>query len=114
MSECVSEISAQLLDAPVSNPDLATFAAKLLDWGELSPHLQLTPQQEYTIRQNHVGNYEAQKLGALRRWKANEGDAATYGALITAATAVSNMELVDSVKSLLRMRQKPAGINATP
>ena len=111
MNEC--EIPAELLDAPVSNPDLAAIAVKLLDWGELSPHLQLTPQQENTIRQNHVGNYDAQKLGALRRWKANEGNTATYRAFIAAATAASNMELVDSVKSLLRMREKPTG-NAMP
>ena len=111
MSEC--EISAKLLDAPVSDTDLATIAMKLLDWGELSPHLKLTPQQENTIRQNHVGNYDAQKLGALRRWKANEGDAATYRAFIAAATVASNMELLDSVKSMLRGREKTTG-NATP
>ena len=105
-----SEISAELLDAPVSNPDLATIATKLLDdWGELSPHLQLTPQQESAIRQNHVGNYDAQKRGALRRWKKNNGAAATYRAFVAAATAASNMELVDSVKSMLQMREKPTG-----
>ena len=111
MSEC--EISVELLDAPVSNPDLATIAVKLCRWEELAPQLRLTLQQEITIRQNHVGDYDGQKLGALRRWKMNEGAAATYRAFIAAARAASNMELVDSVKYTLRMREKPTGI-ATP
>ena len=112
MSEC--KISAELLDAPVSNVDLNTIAAELLeDWEELSPHLQLTPQQESVIRRNAVGNYDAQKRGALRRWKKNKGAAATYRAFIAAATAASNLELVDCVKSMLQMRERPTG-SATP
>ena len=108
----VCEISEELLDAPLSNPDLATIARKLCHWKELSPYLQLTPQEEITIRQNNVGNYDAQKHGALHRWKINMGGAATYRAFIAAAAEAKNMELVDSVKSMLRMREKPTG-NAT-
>ena len=108
------EISAELLDATVSNPDLATIATKFLkEWEGLSPHLKLTPLQEIEIRRDNAG-YGAQKLDALRRWKIYEGDAATYRAFIAAATAASNMELVDSVKSMLRMREKPRTGNATP
>ena len=106
------EISAELLDAPVSNPDLTAIARLLGEWEELSPHLRLTPQQEIEIRRDNV-NYGAQKRGALRRWKINNGAAATYRAFIAAAIAASNVDLADSVKSTLRMREKPSG-NAPP
>ena len=113
MSEC--EISAELLDATVSNPDLATIATELLeDWGQLSPHLPLTPQQESAIRRDNVGNYDAQKRDALRRWKKTKGHAATYRALIAAATEAKNMELADSIESMLWMREKPRTGNAMP
>ena len=103
MSE--SDISSELLDTPVSHTNLAKIAECLENWEELSPHLELRPQQEAEIR-NTYKDYGAQKREALRKWKKIKGTAATYRAFITAATAISNMELVDNVKAML---QKPKG-----
>ena len=107
MSE--SDISSELLDTPVSYTDIARIANDFLEnWEELSPHLELTPQQEAEIR-NTFKNYGAQKREALRKWKKIKGDAATYRTFINAATATSNMELVDRVKAMLQTKGTPTG-----
>ena len=107
MSE--SDISPELLDTPVSYTDIAKIATDFLEnWEELSPHLELMPQQEAEIC-NRFKNYGVQKREALRKLKKIKGTAATYRAFITAATAISNMELVDNVKAMLWTRDKPTG-----
>ena len=59
MSE--SNISPELLDIPFSYADIAKVAADFLEnWEELSPHLELTRQQEAEIR-NTFKEYGAQK-----------------------------------------------------
>ena len=104
-----SDISPELLDTPVSYTDIAKIATYFLEnWEELLPHLELTPQQEAEIR-NTFKDYGAQKREALRKWKKIKGDAATYRAFITAATATSNMELVDRVKAMLQTKGTPTG-----
>ncbi|ETW91978.1 MAG: hypothetical protein ETSY2_55065 [Candidatus Entotheonella gemina] len=112
MSE--SDISPELLDTPVSYTDIARIANDFLEnWEELSPHLELTPQQEAEIR-NTFKDYGAQKREALRKWKKIKGNAATYRVFIAAATATSNIELVDNVKAMLRAKEKPTGKQTSP
>ena len=105
MSE--SDISTELLNTPVSDKDIATIAEYLVEWEELSPHLELTRPQEAVIRRNAFKDYGHQKREALRKWREIKGSAATFGAFIAAAKA--NMELVDNVKAMLRTRDKPTG-----
>ena len=98
-----------LLDTQVSDEDVATIAARYLTkWEELRPHLGLTHPQEVAIRST-FHDYNDQKREALHKWKELKGKDATYRAFITAATAISNMELVDNVKTMLRTRGKPTG-----
>ena len=80
----------------------------LMQWEELSPFLELTKQHESEIRHTFK-DYSEQKQEALRRWKRIKGHAATYRALITAATAISNMDLVDNVKAMLQTREWSTG-----
>ena len=80
----------------------------LTQWEELSPHLGLTHPQEVEIRRTFM-DYRSQKREALRKWKESKGHAATYRALIAAATAASNMELVDNVKAMLQTRERSTG-----
>ena len=104
-----SNISPGLLDTPVSDQDLSKISAKYLrKWEKLSPELKLAPQQETEIKET-FRDYDDQKREALRKWREIKGNAATYRALITAATAISNMELVDNVKAMLRTREKSTG-----
>ena len=72
-----------------------------MSWKELSPHLELTVQQEHCIHETFK-RYEDQKREALRTWKRNKGSGATYGAFIIAAETTSNMQLADNVKALLK------------
>ena len=80
----------------------------LVQWEELSPSLGLKPQHETEIRRTFM-NYSHQKQEVLCKWKKIKGHAATYRALIDAATAISNMELVDNVKALLQTREMSTG-----
>ena len=74
----------------------------------MSPFLGLTPQHEKEICHNFM-DYGDQKQEALRQWKKIKGHAATYRAFIDAATAISNMDLVDNVKAMLQTRQSSTG-----
>lgn len=104
-----NDISADILDTPVSDVDVATIAGMFLtQWEELSPFLGLTHQQEATIRLD-FRDYNNQKREALRKWKQIKGAAATHRAFIAAATAASNMELVDNVKAMLQTRERSTG-----
>ena len=87
---------------PVTDQDIATIARDyLVSWEELAPHLGLTVQQEKSI-QKTCREYEDQKREVLRTWKRNKGNGATYHILITAAEAISNMQLADDVRALLK------------
>ena len=104
-----SNISAELLDTPVSDQDLSKIAAKYLrKWEKLSPELKLTPQQETEIKET-FRDYDDQKREALRKWREIKGNAATYRAFIDAATDASNKDLVDNVKAMLGTKEKPTG-----
>ena len=84
------------------------IAGKLLtDWEELSPSLDLTQAQEKNIRRTYR-EYADQKREALRAWKHNEGNRATFGALIAAAEEVSNMQLAHGIKDLMKTLQGTA------
>ena len=106
MSE--SDISAELLDSPVSDQDVATITKCLTKWEDLSPFLGLTRQDETNIS-NTYRDYSDQKRQALHKWKEIKGDPATYRALITAAKKIPNMELVDNIQAMLRRREIRTG-----
>ena len=90
------------LDTPIAYQELAIIARDyLVSWEELSPHLELTVQQEQSI-QRTFRKYEDQKREALRMWKRNKGRGATYHTLITAAETIPNMQLADNVRALLQ------------
>ena len=78
-----------------------------MSWEELLPHLELTVQQEHSIQQTFK-DYDYQKREALRTWKRNKGNGATYGSFITAAETISNVQLADSVRALLKKRAQEA------
>ena len=92
------------LDIPITDQDITTIArAYLVRWEELSSHLELTASQEHSIRQTFK-DYEDQKREALHTWKRNKGNGATYDSFITAAETISNMQLADNVRALLKKR----------
>ena len=76
----------------------------LTQWEALSSSLGLTVVEEEDIRRTHK-EYADQKRAVLRRWKHNKGNGATYGAFIAAAEGISNMELADGVRDLMKELQ---------
>ena len=76
----------------------------LTQWESLSPSLGLTVVEEEDIRRTYK-EYVDQKRAVLRRWKHNKGNGATYGAFIAAAEGISNMELADGVRDLMKELQ---------
>ena len=76
----------------------------LTQWEALSPSLGLTVVEEEDIRRTHK-EYADQKCAVLRRWKHNKGKGATFGAFIAAVEGISNMELADSVRDLMKELQ---------
>lgn len=101
-------MSEDLLDTPVSDEDLATIADYITKWEVLRPHLGLTYPQEVVIR-NTFHDYDDQKREALQKWTELKGEGATYRAFITAANKASNTKLVDKVKAMLGITEKPTG-----
>ena len=94
-------ISSDLLNTPITDHNIATIARDyLVNWEELAPHLELTAPQEQSIRKD-FREYELQKREALRMWKRNKGNGATYHTFITVAENISNMQLADNVRALL-------------
>ena len=105
----VPHISGDVLDTPITDQDIATIARDyLVRWEELAPHLGLTAPQEHSIRQT-FREYEDQKREALRTWKRNKGNGATYCAFITAAETISNRQLADNVRALLQLQHALTG-----
>ena len=97
-------IASASLEIPITDQDIATIARDyLVKWEELSPHLELTAPQENEIRQTFK-EYADQKHEALRTWKRNKGNGATYRTFITAAETISNVQLADNVRALLKER----------
>ena len=70
----------------------------------------LTCPQENEIRRTFQV-YADQKREALHTWKRNKGNGATYDSFITAAKSISNMQLVDNVRDLLKkeLQHTPTG-----
>ena len=107
MSDRGADIPSAQLDSPVNDMHLAEIAREYLrSWEELAPRLELTPVQEEEIR-NTYGRYGNQKLEALRLWRRIKGSTATYRALIAAAVAISNEQLADNIRGLLRASGQP-------
>ena len=105
----IPHISSDVLDTPITDQDIATIVRDyLVRWEELAPRLGLTIPQEQCIQQT-FREYEDQKREALRTWKRNKGNGATYRTFITAAETTSNMQLADNVRALLKLQHTLKG-----
>ena len=86
----------------ITDEQLAKIAREfLIRWEDLSPSLGLTRLQQESIRSTYP-NYDDQKRVSLYIWKRNKGNEATFGAFITAAESIDNIELADSVRGLMK------------
>ena len=100
MTECYAGIPDEVLDSTWLDSDLARLSRNVVSWEELAPFWGLTEAEEEEIkRDNH--SYAAQKLAALRRWKAKCSKTATYRQLVRLFTRMGKLELVEKVREIV-------------
>ena len=100
MTSKATDLPSGPLDSPVSDIHIAKIAQDFIrNWEKLAPYLQLLPAHEDVIKKN--GRYGHQKREALRMWKEQNGNKATYRALIVIAKQVSNVELAENIEALV-------------
>ena len=100
MTECYAGIPDEVLDSTWLDSDLARLSRNVVSWEELAPFWGLTEAEEEEIkRDNH--SYAAQKLAALRRWKAKCSKTATYHQLVRLFTRMGKLELVEKVREIV-------------
>ncbi len=67
---------AEKLDQECSNDDLNVISQSLTRWAAVSPWLGLTEADEEVVRVER--DLERQRINVLRKWKAKQGEGATY------------------------------------
>lgn len=109
MSDCVADIPDEVLNCTWRDNDLARLALHIVSWEELAPFWGLTEAEEEEIKRDNP-KYAAQKLAALRWWKAKSQDAATYHQLVRVFRRLGKMELVEKVREIvLSPEEVPVG-----
>ena len=98
MSERSTSSSEGDLDRIISDDDIEVIARDhLVRWEGLP---LLSPAEEEVIRKNSPSDYLDQKRKFLYKWKAKQGDKATYRELRNAATTIGNKALADILEDL--------------
>ena len=82
-----------------SEKDLASIAQHLIGWEQVRVFLDVTEAEAATIKANHPGDYETQKLQILKKWKTKKGDfRGTFRALSEVFAKREDQEMVDVIK----------------
>ena len=87
----------KLLDSRVSDYHIAEIACDLVDWELLAPHLDITESEQKEIREDFEGRYKLQKHQALRVWRRENGDEATYRNLICICCSQQSVSLAETI-----------------
>ena len=90
----------EVLDSTWRDVDLARLSQNIVSWEELAPFWGLTEAEEMEIKKDNPV-YAAQKLAALRRWKAKCSETATYRQLVRVFARMGKMELVEKVREIV-------------
>ena len=102
-------IPDEVLDSTWRDVDLARLSQSIVSWEELAPFWGLTEAEEMEIKRDNP-SYTAQKLAALRRWKAKCSETATYRQLVRVFAGMGKMELVEKVREIaLNPEEVPTG-----
>ncbi len=76
LEAALRDAPAKKLDHECSNDDLNVISQSLTRWAAVSPGLRLTEADEEVIRGER--DLERQRIDVLRKWKAKQGEGATY------------------------------------
>ena len=81
--------------------DLLPFVAGYFHpWREAAPYLSLREIDIDDVERDH-GSESERRLGALRKWKASNGQRATYGVVIKALLTVGRVDNAENICSFL-------------
>ncbi len=80
LEDALRDAPAEKLDQNCSNDDLNVISQSLTRWAAVSPWLALTEADEEVIigRLGGERDLERQRIDVLRKWKAKQGQGATY------------------------------------
>ena len=83
-----------------SEKDLASIAKDLIGWEQVCMYLDVTEPEAATIRANHLGDYETQKIQILKKWKAKKGFKGTFIALSEVFSEYGDQRMVDVIRTV--------------
>ena len=96
-----------------SEKDLASIAKELIGWEQVCMFLDVTEAEAATIKANHPGDYETQKIQILKKWKAKKGEfQGTFKALSEVFVKREDQRMVDVIKRVAAEAYK--GLNFSP
>ena len=109
MSDFYAGIPDEVLDSTWLDSDIARLSQNVVSWEELAPFWGLTEAEEEEIKRDNP-SYAAQKLAALRRWKAKCSKTVTYRQLVRVFARMGKLELVEKVREIvLNPEEVPTG-----
>ena len=83
-----------------SEKDLASIAKQLIGWEQVCMYLDVTEPEAVTIRANHPGDYETQKIQILKSWKTKKGFNGTFKALSKVFSDRGDQRMVDVIRTV--------------
>ena len=87
-----------ILQQPCSEKDLASIAKELIGWEQVYMYLDVTEAEAATIRANHSGDYETQKIQILKKWKTKKGFNGTFIALSEVFSKRGDQRMVEIIR----------------
>ena len=107
LQELTKDVSHTVLDQECSKRYLAIVSRKLKNWKLLSPHLDITDAEEYSVSESS-SDYDEQKQSLLFKWKEKLGSSATYHTLIKAIWESRNVHLAEFACNLAKNADQTA------
>ena len=83
-----------------SEKDLASIAKELMGWEQVCMELDVTETEAAAIRANHLGDYEAQKIQILKKWKTKKGFRGTFIALNEVFLGHADWRMVNVIRTV--------------
>ncbi len=77
LEDALKDVPSEKLDQNCSNSDLNVISQSLTRWEDVSPWLGLTEAEEEEITR-HGRGLGRLRIDVLRKWKAKQGEGATY------------------------------------
>ena len=88
------------------------IAQQVKDWEEIAPDICISESEQEEIKEDYQGRYNLQKRQALRVWRRNCGEKATYGALSRVLRSQNLADLAEVVARMASSKNQSAPIRS--